>query len=111
MLQFVSPDKKVAELGMRLKEELIHELKALIIKDSSVKTTPDVGQMDLFEKPQSVFEAVSPKDMEVKKEPMTVFFDKLMEVYSVFDDLNEVEKDIPPFVIFPNFSLFRLISY
>lgn len=93
MLQFVSQDKKVAELGLRLKEELIHELKGLIIKDAAVKAPTDFGQMDLFEKPESVFEAVSPKDIELKKEPMKVFFDKLMEFYSVFDGLNEVEKE------------------
>lgn len=93
LLQFLSHDKKVVELGLRLREELIHELKAMIVRGSGNKTIPDFVQMDLFEKPRAASFQASSAEPDVKEEALQVFFEKLLEIYTLFDAFSEKEKE------------------
>lgn len=93
MLQFISQDKKVIELGLRLKEELIHELKSLIVNDSNIHYMEGIGQMDLFGKPELVKPKLVQEELNIDREPFQEFFEKIMELYSLFDGLKEKEKE------------------
>jgi len=93
MLQFTSQDKEVAELGLRLKEELVHELKNMILNDPKFNYFDDIGQMDLFEKPVMATDKMAQIDLNSEREPYQEFFEKLMELYSLFDGMEENEKE------------------
>jgi len=93
ILQFVHQEKKILDLGLRLKEELIYELKNLILSNTSSKVISSETQMELFEDTQATFNHESNKKESNMEGSLEEFLDKIIELYGIFDALNDSEKE------------------
>lgn len=82
-------DKK-DQLSLRLKEELIHELKTLVIpRVDSISSTNEI-QMDLFGEVESVKMAKKKTGALVSQnESLQSFFNSIIQSFSIFENLDE----------------------
>lgn len=95
LLGFITEKDSHHELSLRLKEELAHELKNLILKEGDLAEDKNNNQTNLFG--EKVIQKVTTKAKEsnLKEQPKLIeFFNHLRRLYPLIEKLTEEEKDL-----------------
>lgn len=93
LMIFMNSSASHQQLGLRLKEDLIHELKRLILPQTLDQDS--LYQMSLFqEESKDVKSDLDKKALKLKgEEPLTSFFNQWMKTISEFEKLSKEEQD------------------
>jgi len=95
LLRFINEKDSKQELSLRLKEELAHELKILILDEESLKESETSIQTNLFGEKTIKSKDPSKKNIEEREhDSMLSFLNHLVKIYPLFDKLSETEKSL-----------------